>query len=179
MLLSIGKKRSATDLHDLVLDCHERIRHFTALAVKLATLDASAEERAGVAASVARYFEKALPLHIRDEDESILPRLRGRAPDVDAALTRMHDEHEEHDAMRAELVERTLAIAIDPQVYPEHVERLRTLAPALRDALHLHLESEERVIVPALPRLLSVDERRAVIAEMRARRDEGHVLSRA
>ena len=78
MLLTIGRRRQAVDLPDLLLDCHERIRHFSTLAVRLAREDASDDERRGVAAGVARYFEQALPLHVRDEDESILPRLRGR-----------------------------------------------------------------------------------------------------
>lgn len=172
MLLSIGRRRQAVDLPDLVLDCHERIRHFSLLAVRLAREEASDDERRGVAAAVARYFEQALPLHVRDEEESILPRLRGRDAEVDAALACMHDEHALHEAARAELVSHTREISIDAGAYAQRVERLRELAPAFQDALLAHLEPEERIIVPALTRLLTVEERRAVLAEMRTRRAE-------
>lgn len=170
MLLTIGRRKQAVDLPDLVLDCHERIRHFSTLAVRLARERASDDERRGVASSIARYFEQALPLHVRDEEESILPRLHGRDAEVDAALASMRDEHADHEAWRAELVARTREISIDAATYESHVERLRALAPDFQDALLAHLEPEERIIVPALTRLLTVEERRAILGEMRARR---------
>lgn len=170
MLLTIGRRRQAIDLPDLVLDCHDRIRHFSALAVRLSREEAGEDERRGAAASIARYFEQALPLHVRDEEESILPRLHGRDAEVDRALACMRDEHALHEAQRAELVAVTREISVDGAAYVVHLERLREIAPAFRDELIVHVEAEERVIVPALTRLLSVDERRQVLAEMRARR---------
>lgn len=170
MLLSIGRRKQALDLPDLLLDCHERIRHFSALAVRLAREDASDDERRGVAASIARYFEQALPLHVRDEEDSIYRRLHGRDAAVDAALACMRGEHAEHEAWRSELVARTREISIDASTYASHVERLRVLSPVFKDALLAHLEPEERIIIPALTRLLSVEERRAILREMRERR---------
>ena len=69
------------DAVDLLLSCHYRIRHFTALAARLAEATAAPPDQIEqTAASVARYFRIALPLHKADEDGSIYPRLCQAAP---------------------------------------------------------------------------------------------------
>jgi iron-sulfur cluster repair protein YtfE (RIC family) len=134
---------------------------------------AGPDERAGVpeaAARVARCFGQALPLHAQDEEQSILPRLRGRAPEVDAALAAMEREHREHERPLGEVVAACEVLAREPA-------RLDTLAPALaRAAAELdahfaeHLRREEEVVFPAMRRLLSREDDAAVVRELRARR---------
>ncbi|MDQ3033182.1 MAG: hemerythrin domain-containing protein [Myxococcota bacterium] len=169
MLISIGRRAGAADLTGLLLDCHARIRHFAAVSVRLATDEASAEERAAAASSIARYFGEALPLHVRDEEESLVPRLRACA-ELDAPLDRMHREHAAHDALLGELVTMAGAIAADPRSFAAHAARLQVVAAPLRDELLAHLEHEERVILPRIASLLSAEEQRAILTEMRARR---------
>lgn len=171
MLTRLGAPAAPDDAVGLLLDCHERIRGFLALAARLA--EAGLAERDGVAeaaARVRRYFSEALPLHARDEEESVLPRLRGKDPAVDAELDEMRREHGEHGPPLDALVQACAALAEDPS-------RQGALAPALRRAAaeldaHFaqHLRREEAVIFPALRRLLSSEEDAAVVREIRARR---------
>jgi hypothetical protein len=84
MAVHIGAPRPAAGAVELLLECHERIRHFARLALKLAgTRDLPPAEVAEAAAAVRRYFAEALPLHAADEEESMMPRLRGRDPAVE------------------------------------------------------------------------------------------------
>ncbi len=103
-MLTFGPRPPAGDVVDLLLECHTRIRSFTTLAARLAsTPGLAAAEVAEAAAGVHRYFTQALPLHARDEEESVLPRLRGRDPEVDRELAEMvheHRGHEEQDSHR-------------------------------------------------------------------------------
>jgi iron-sulfur cluster repair protein YtfE (RIC family) len=171
VLTRLGAPATPEDAVGLLLECHDRIRTFIAMARRIAT--AGPAERAGVAeaaARVARYFAQALPLHALDEEQSILPRLRGRAPEVDAALDAMTREHREHDRPLGAVVASCEILARAP-------ERLDEIAPALgRAALALdahfveHLRREETVIFPAMRRLLTGADDAAIVRELRARR---------
>ena len=87
MLAKIGKPSAADDAVGLLLECHERIRSFLALARRIAEVGPSEPGSVPEAAArVRRYFTEALPLHAQDEEASILPRLRGLDARVDAEL---------------------------------------------------------------------------------------------
>jgi iron-sulfur cluster repair protein YtfE (RIC family) len=171
MLNAIGSPRApAEGIVDLLLECHARIRSFSDLAVKLGeTRGADPAEIAEAAASVRRYFVEALPLHARDEEESVLPRLAGRDPVVDAALVAMHRDHVGH----GEVLDPVLAICAELVASPDrHLE----LAPALAEAgrrmrahFEAHLASEEATIFPALAAVAD-DEQRRMAEELRGRR---------
>ena len=60
MLGKIGRSAAPADAVALLLECHGRIRAFLAMA-----------RRVGEAIQVHRNFTLALPLHARDEEESI------------------------------------------------------------------------------------------------------------
>ena len=171
MLIKIGSSNESSDIVDLLVACHDRIRFFIDLAGRLAeNTDASSEEVREAAARVVRYFSESLPLHIADEEESILPRLVGREPMLDRTLETMCDEHDAHEPQ----VERLLAICRGLQNAPEELpqvrEELRRIASRLADDFKTHLAQEEAVIVPAINRLLGDDDRQAMVAELRARR---------
>ena len=75
MLINIGAKAGAEDLVSLLLECHHRIRGFSALGVELGTrADLPAADVVQGCERVERYFGEALPLHVADEEESLLPR---------------------------------------------------------------------------------------------------------
>jgi iron-sulfur cluster repair protein YtfE (RIC family) len=171
LLTRIGETPARGDAVELLVDCHARIRHFVGLAGRIAgrgVEDPSAVPEA--ARAVVRYFTEALPLHARDEEESIVPRLRGREPALDAALEVMQREHVEHEASLGRLVAACRVLAEAPG-------RIAELAPAVgREAAFLarhfeaHLANEEQVIFPAMRRLLDPAADAAIVAELRARR---------
>src|SRR5690606_18929577 len=78
MLHTIGRKSRSERLTEMLADCHARIRSFIALAIAAGEQQAPPEEVAAACARVERYFVQAFPLHVRDEEDSVLPRLRGR-----------------------------------------------------------------------------------------------------
>ncbi len=171
MLTNIGRPAAAGDAVDLLLECHERIRSFLALARRIAEANHSEPGLvAEAAARVGRYFTEALPLHAQDEEVSILPRLRGLDATVDAELETMAREHREHDRPMRELVAACERIARRP-------ESLRNLAPLVGRAAAelerhfvLHLGREETVIFPAVRRLLAPSADAAIMREIRERR---------
>lgn len=171
MLHTIGKKQSSEgDLVDMLLECHGRIRNFSGLAIAAGErVDVPPSEVSDVCARVERYFSQALPLHVRDEEESILPRLRGRSAAVDAALARMHDQHGEHEELLARLLAAAAALRKDPQSATARTA-LSVAARPLWSSFEPHLEAEEQIIFPGIRTLLSLEERAAIVAELRARR---------
>jgi iron-sulfur cluster repair protein YtfE (RIC family) len=170
MLHAIGRKQHSEELVDLLLACHGRIRTFIELAIAIGERpDASADDIADGSTRVQRYFSEALPLHVEDEEEGVLPRLHGRSPVVDAALDRMCEEHDQHEAPLRQL----LALCASLRSTPGDATARAALAGAGRQllaALEPHLEAEERVIFPAIRALLTADEQREIVGELRARR---------
>jgi iron-sulfur cluster repair protein YtfE (RIC family) len=171
MLTRIGKAPAAGDVVDALLDCHQRIRDFIALSLRLAaTQGSSPAEIAETAASLHRYFAVALPLHAQDEEESLLPRLEGVDPEVDRELAEMMREHAEH----GNPLERLLAVCSELRASPGELPRLAPLLAAAARELErhfdAHLSREERVIFPAIRAHLDPATQATIQAEMKARR---------
>jgi hemerythrin-like domain-containing protein len=173
LLTRIGTSTTTpSDAVDLLVDCHARIRHFLAVARGIAERgpsDPAAVPEA--AAAVVRYFTKALPLHARDEEDSIVPRLRGRDAEVDRALDQMLREHGEHDAPLGALVAACEALASGAGRLAELGPVVARETTALERHFDEHLRNEEAVIFPAMRRLLDRDADAAIVRELRARRD--------
>jgi iron-sulfur cluster repair protein YtfE (RIC family) len=176
MLNTIGAPRPSEGIVELLLECHARIRSFSDLAVRLGEAPApSPAEVADAAARVRRYFAEALPLHARDEEESVLPRLRGRDPAVDAELLAMAREHAEHEAPVAALTGACDEIARDPTRAPALLRGVGRAAAELERHFAAHLRREESVIFPALRRLLDPAADAEIVREIRARRGAGSI----
>ncbi len=174
MLTRLGKPAAAGDAVDLLLECHVRIRQLLAVARRIA--EARGEDPAAVAEAagrVVRYFTQALPLHARDEEDSILPRLRGRDPAVDRALGDMTREHAEHERPLAALVLACDGIASEPGRHADLAAAVLEPAAALERHFAAHLAREEEVVFPAVRRLLGAAEDAAIVAEIRRRRGVG------
>jgi iron-sulfur cluster repair protein YtfE (RIC family) len=169
MLHTIGRNARTDDLVGLLLECHQRIRTFIGLAVAASErMDASADEVIDVCSRVERYFTDALPLHVLDEEESIVPRLRGRSIDLDAALGRMHDQH----GLHVELIDRLLGASARVRATPSDPSARSALfevASQLQAAFEPHLQAEEQIVFPAIGEL-PLEEQKAIIGELRARR---------
>ena len=170
MLVSIGKSRRSGELVELLLECHGRIRQFTELARETGERrDLAAPDVVAACQRVERYFVEALPLHVRDEEDSILPRLRGRSEALDQALARMRLEHEQHEPVLAELLTACRALQKAPSD-GAYLRELSQVAERLTHAFLPHLKLEESLIFPAVRELLSDAERASITSELRARR---------
>ena len=171
MLTGLGKPSAPSDAVDLLLECHVRIRHFVAMAQRLGGASgAAAPEIADTAQRVVRYFGQALPLHVRDEEDSLAPRLRGRDPLLDAAIAAMEREHGEHQPALAMLLAATSAVAVDPARHASLAVEVRRAADDLARQFEDHLAQEEAVVLPAVRRLLDAETDAAIVQEMRQRR---------
>jgi len=170
VLTRIGKPAAAGDAVDLLLECHERIRSFLALARRIAEAGPSEPGVGEAAARVRRYFVEALPLHARDEEESIAPRLRGRDPAVDVELEAMAREHREHERPLAALVGTCDDIAGAPERHAKVAPHLARAVAELDHHFAEHLRREESVVFPAMRRLLDRAEDAAIMREIRERR---------
>src|ERR1022692_2912393 len=144
--------KSPEDAVDLLVGCHQRIRHFTGVAVKLAHAQgATTEEIAQAAAGVHRYYSVSLPLHEADEDQTLQPRLHAVADDhVRHALLAMGDQHQAID----ELIERLLPLLVlarnNPDTLAEVGGEMCSITKALDEIFRAHLQMEEEVIFPAI-----------------------------
>src|SRR5690606_4040223 len=149
MFVQIGRRQPPEGLVTLFLECHGRIRAFPGIALRLGEQeDVPPEEVVDASARCLRYFTEALPLHIADEEESLLPLLRGREAAVDAALDLMHAQHEAHDPLLAELVDALR----ERRGAPEATSARARLAPPARRAQAerwRHLPPEGRARGPA------------------------------
>jgi iron-sulfur cluster repair protein YtfE (RIC family) len=171
MLSRIGKPSAADDAVGLLLECHERIRSFLALARRIAEVGPSEPGSVPEAAArVRRYFTEALPLHAQDEEESLLPRLRGLDPVVDAELEAMAREHREHERPLRALVGACEQLAHGPESLPELAPVVEAATAELERHFAEHLGREEAVIFPAVRRLLDRSADAAIVREIRARR---------
>lgn len=166
--LQAGDKSDAVDL---LLGCHQRIRHFTAMALRLAAADAPRDQIGAAAGAVHRYYSLALPLHEADENQSVYPRLRAALAAAGAQLEAganqaMVDQHVEIDKLVAVLLPQWAEL---PQ-HPENAAATAATAAQLEAAWKEHLELEERVVFPALRSHLSRGDRDAIRQEMSQRR---------
>jgi hypothetical protein len=171
MLTVLGKSVQPAGAVDLLLECHDRIRSFLALALRIpGAVEEDPTLVAEAAGRVRRYFVEALPLHARDEEESILPRLRGADPRVDAALAAMAREHLEHERPLGALVAECELLSRDPGRLRERAASVAGPARELEAHFAVHLRGEEEVIFPAVRRLLDPAADLAVVGEIRRRR---------
>lgn len=171
MLTRLGRPAAPGDAVDLLLECHVRIRAFLGMARRLAEgAAAPPEELAATAERVHRYFAQALPLHALDEEESILPRLRGLDPEVDRELDEMVHEHAGHGPPLEALLAACAALAREPARHAALAAALGDATAELERHFAAHLAREEAVIFPAVRRLLDPAADAAIVRELRARR---------
>ena len=77
----------------------------------------------------------------------------------------MEREHGEHHEILARLIPAWDALRSDPRLRRDTINDARRL----QSELEMHLEAEERVVIPAIA-LIPADEARAMVEELRARR---------
>ena len=135
----------------LLTACHDKVRRFAALALRLASHLAERgadQEAAQAAANVLRYFEVAAPLHHADEELDLFVALRALAdPQLDAVMAELELEHQSLAALWAQ-VRPWLAAIVAGQALPP--------PDALADFARCypqHAAREEAEVYPAASRL--------------------------
>lgn len=170
-----SQPKTTEDAVDLLLGCHQRIRHFTGVAVKLAHAQgATPNEVAQAAAGVHRYYSVSLPLHEADEELTLHPQAGAVADDqVSQALLAMHDQHQAID----ELIERLLPLLMMVENNPDTLAavggEMCSITKALDEMFRAHLQMEEEVIFPAIRGALPETTQNEILREMRQRRKQG------
>jgi hemerythrin-like domain-containing protein len=161
------------DAFHLLLDCHERIRTFSDLALRVARLpDVPAAERVEAVTRVERYFSVGLPRHVEDEDISLTHHMREAGLSVEAleALEDMARQHREIEALLETLLPRWRLLRTSPASHEELARELVRDSTRLSALMDEHLRLEERVLFPEARARLSARSVEALGAEMRARR---------
>jgi iron-sulfur cluster repair protein YtfE (RIC family) len=171
VLVNIGPAAEPSDVVELLAACHDRIRFFLDLAQRLSDVtDTSDRDIQDASGRIVRYFSEALPLHVADEEESIIPRLTGRDPALDTTLKMMHREHSQHTPDIDRLLALCRVLEASPQRLPELSTTLKEISSKLASDLNSHLREEEDIVLPAIRSLWSEEEQDGVLGELRARR---------
>jgi len=160
------------DAVDLLTGCHQRIRHFTGTAVKLAHAQgADPDEIVRAAAGVHRYYTVSLPLHEADEEETLRPRLDA-LPDerIRHALAAMSDQHMAIDDLLERLLPLLLMVQNNPEALHAAGAEMCSITNALDEMFRAHLQMEEEIIFPAIRDLLPQNAQSEMLNEMRERR---------
>jgi len=152
----------------LLLACHDKVRHFTNLAVRLHQHvqvkgpDGEAQE---AARTVLRYFNVAAPLHHADEEVDLFPALMALGDEgLTRTAERLHAQHAELDAMWAALATALQQVAAG-QAWPEdgplagpkggqrHAPGTLSRPEAFAQRYQAHAQDEEDLLYPHAQRL--------------------------
>jgi hemerythrin-like domain-containing protein len=168
-------KNAENDAVELLVGCHQRIRHFTSVAMKLAHAQGATEEEVRSAAeAVYRYYSVSLPLHEADEEDSLRPRLDVLPdPKLSHALAAMHDQHMAIDDLLERLQPLLRMVGNNPALIADAGAEMCSLTSALSQLFDAHLQMEEEVIFPAVETQLTEQDRAELTREMRNRRKQG------
>lgn len=165
-------KSKTEDAVDLLTGCHDRIRHFTDAAVRLAHAQgATANDISQTAARVHRYYTVSLPLHEADEEDTLRPRLTAIADErMSHALVAMHEQHQAIDELLERLLPLLVLVKANPDTLHAVAAEMCSITKALDEVFRAHLQMEEEVIFPAIRASLPEEVRGAMVDEMRTRR---------
>lgn len=167
------------DAVDLLIGCHQRIRHFTGVAVKLAHAQGAAPEEVVQAASaVHRYYTVSLPLHEADEEETLRPQLDAVGDEkLRHALSAMADQHLAIDELLERLLPLLVMVRNNPQTIHATGSEMCTITKALEEIFGAHLQLEEEAIFPAIRTGITDGIRSEMLREMQDRRKQGPGIS--
>jgi hemerythrin-like domain-containing protein len=165
----------------LLSDCHRRIERFLdqllrVVEAQTGTPEAGMTPEQRIALTVAlRYFREAAPMHTRDEEESLFPRLR--ASHAEAAQVLMNEvaaleaDHKAADYLHAEvdrLGNRWLTLGTLSEV---ELARMWDLLAGLRETYRRHIAVEDSRVFPLAAQVLSAEEQQGIGQEMAGRRN--------
>ncbi len=169
------KAKAESTAIELLVGCHQRIKHFTSVATKLAhAQNATQDEIRSAAEAAFRYYSVSLPLHEADEEDSLRPRLDRLSDErLHHALAAMHDQHMAIDDLLERLLPVLRMVGNNPATLGEAGAEMCSITKALNEMFAAHLQMEEEVIFPAIEQSLTEDDRAQLLSEMRNRRKQG------
>jgi hemerythrin-like domain-containing protein len=142
-----------TDVHDMVVVHRAFRRELRLLPDLVRAVRPGDTARASVVAGHARMILKGLHLHHTSEDDLLWPKLLERAAPEAALIARMEAQHEQVDHHLGRL-----GPALDrwqAEARPAVTEEVASTLETLRAALLVHLDEEEREILPLAARHIS------------------------
>jgi iron-sulfur cluster repair protein YtfE (RIC family) len=163
-----GARAEADGALALIAACHGRMRRQLDTLLRLARhLPAHGhdEDAQAAARTLLRYFDTAGALHHQDEESSLLPRVRERAPEAATLDARLRKEHRALALRWRELrpllsgIAAAQRAALPPKLALDFGERYRA-----------HMAIEEEALFPLAARVLDADATAAIGREMAARR---------
>ena len=185
MPITIGAKRESdfTDPIGMLGDCHRRIERFLNVLVTVAAREKGGpltEEHKAALETSLRYFREGAPKHTADEEESLFPRLRR----IDPAITRailaridcLEQDHECAGKAHDEVDRLGQLWLTRGQLSPNEASQLSTLLDQLAKLYRNHIAIEDTEIFPFAANMLPPSDRKAVGAEMAARRGAGAAI---
>jgi hemerythrin-like domain-containing protein len=178
MPIVIGAKPESdfTDPVGMLGDCHRRIVRFLNVLVSLSKENGKplSEEHRKLFATSLRYFREGGPKHTADEEESLFPRLRQlHVPGLETVLTTidsLEQDHECADRSHVEVDRLGCLWLTNGSLSPEDASRFATLLNQLATLYLHHIGTEDTQVFPFAATALSSADRRAIGAEMAARR---------
>ena len=178
MPIVIGAKPESdcTDPVGMLGDCHRRIVRFLNVLVSLSKENGKplSEEHRKLLATSLRYFREGAPKHTADEEESLFPRLRRLdVPGLQTVLTTIDSLEQDHEcAVRSHVeVDRLGCLWLtNGGLSPEDASRFAILLNQLATLYLHHIGTEDTQVFPFAAAALSSADRRAIGAEMAARR---------
>ncbi len=141
------------------------------LCVDMEMLAAATQPRPELARRILINLCRDLPAHFEDEEKGLFPRLRARAlpeDELEKTLNRLAREHEIAQAAFALLVPALACMADGALPAPEDRDALRRLAASERR----HLIVENAILLPLARLRLTEQDKAALMAEIRARRQQ-------
>jgi iron-sulfur cluster repair protein YtfE (RIC family) len=157
----------ATDFSDglkVLLAYHERfLVEGQRLVAFAATLTQQGLDEAGAAKALrlAEWYENAMPLHHRDEERALFPRIINRSFLIDGMIERLALDHDEIEALWGDLAPLLR--------HPEEIanpKRLSQFAHRYEKLLREHIVRENEDFFPKLEAFLASDRRREIGLDM-------------
>lgn len=154
----------------LLMACHDRVRHYAGLVLKLAEYlpaHGADEQAQQAAASIIRYFDVAAPLHHQDEEDDLFPLLaqRGDAELRKLAGETMLVEHVELAALWQQVRAKLQAIVAEASG-----DLPLALAREFSQRYPAHAQLEDEAMYPQASQLLTPEELVELGQRMAARR---------
>jgi hemerythrin-like domain-containing protein len=149
-----------TDVSDMVVVHRAFRRELRLLPGLVRRVAAGDTARAGVLARHGRMVLDGLHLHHTSEDDLLWPTLLERCPPDEALVHRMEAQHEQVEELTGRL--RAALDRFEAEARPAVAEEVASTVEALHRVLLVHLDEEEREILPLAARHLSTAEWEAI-----------------
>jgi len=124
------------------------------------------EAGAAEALRLAEWYENAMPLHHRDEERALFPRIVNRTFLIDGMIERLALDHDEIEAAWGELA----PLLRQPEEIANPKRLSQVVAHPFEKLLREHIVRENEDFFPSLEALLATEERRDIgqhMAELR------------